>query len=314
MGTKRKAGTLPVLAAVVAGTAVATLGLVGIVASQTDDAPVSTHTQVAQPAATEGWAARAATTYATWAGSPAEQRASEVLAAYELNGAYSACMSDRGHPRPWQDTIVPPPTYKDPLLPSFWAADRLDGYYAQKVINGEIGQRIEQAANTTTGGQAEAEAEAACRAEHPAASDAAVAAIRAPELVTELDGAWAEALAPVLVAGGDITTYDTCMTASGALEELDVRSTEQARSLLSSLMPVGTVPLGDERTTDRWKAYLEDETAFVEADWGCREAVRSELADEVTEAVQAFVATHADSIRRARDHWDNVASRAAELE
>lgn len=262
----------------------------------------------------EPWAARARTLYASWAGTADEQQAAEVVVAHALNGAYSDCMADKGYPRPWQTSISPASVYEDPLLYSFWAASRLDHYYSQKVINAEIGQRIEHAANSGEAqGDDEAAAELACREENPGTSDDDVTAIRTPAVAGELLKAWAEALAPVLVEGGDIESYDTCIAESGVLDELGVKSTEEARSLLSTPMPVGSVSIGDEPLTPEWESYLANEQAFVEADWECREGRRAGLGQLVEQSLDTFETEHADQIRTARQHWDSILEEATGL-
>ncbi len=242
-----------------------------------------------------------------------EHRAAEVVIAHKLNGAFSSCIADRGYPRPWTESVWPAPVPKDSLLYSFWAAGRLDGYYSQKVITAEVGQRIESAANAHEARGEEAAAERDCRAEHPGAGDDAVGEIRDPAVVRELTKGWSTALAPVLAAGGDPASYDECMASNGILATLGVESTDEARRALSSPMPPGSVPLGDEPSTPEWDAYLADERAFVDADWTCREEVRRGLGDGVAESVESFETEYADQIDAARQHWESVRRQAEAL-
>ena len=261
----------------------------------------------------EAWARRSIELYSDWAGSAAEHQAAEVVIAFRMNGDYSACMDALRYRRPWQETISPAPVEKDPLLYSFWAAGKLDGYYASKVINGEIGQRVERRANSIDAVDDEAGAELACREQHPGVSDDDVSAVRYPAVVTELTGAWAVALEPVIEAGGDIAIYNDCMESSGVIDQVGARSTDEARDHLSSLMPVGSVPIGAETQTAEWSAYLEVERAFVDADWTCRQGVRASLGDEVSAALDAFEEAHADQIQQARDHWEAISGEASDL-
>ncbi|MFT3872734.1 MAG: hypothetical protein QM714_08825 [Nocardioides sp.] len=265
------------------------------------------------PEGLEPWAAEAWDAYVSWAGSNDEHQAAEVLVAYALNGGYSECMEAAGYPRPWQESISPPPVFKDGLLYSFWAGGRRDGYFSQTVINGEIGQRTELAENAVNAVGEEADAEMVCGEANPAASDSTVEGYRDPPVVSRLEHEWAEALAPVLVAGGDPRDYDACIAETGILEGSGFDSVDEFTDQLASLMPVGTVPLGDEASTPEWDAYLVTEQEFVDADWNCRKDVRAELADEVTEAVAGFEAAHGDQISQARSHWDSVAAQAEDL-
>lgn len=297
--------------AVVAASVVAVTGIIvgtSLLGSTSDDVDSGSPVSSVEP-----WAARARGTFAAWAGTADEQQAAEVVVAYALNGAYSDCMSEKGHSRPWQGSISPAPVYADPLIYSYWAASRLDGYYSHKVINGEIGQRMERAANAVNAQGEEAEAELACRTKNPAASDAEVSDTRSPEIARELLSAWADALAPVVVAGGDFESYDACIRRTGVLDELAVGSVEKAREMLSSLLPVGSVPLGDEPSTPEWDQYLAKERAWVDADWSCRESVRATLGESVEQALDAFESEHADEIDEARSAWDEVVKQATAL-
>lgn len=265
------------------------------------------------PPRLEPWAAEAWDTYVSWAGSDDEHQAAEVLVAYAVNGGYSECMEAAGYPRPWQESISPPPVFKDGLLYSFWAGGRRDGYFSQTVINGEIGQRTEWASNAPGISGEGAEAASDCREANLAASDEAIGRYRNPRVVSRLQDAWAEALAPVLIAGGQPSAYDACIAETGILEKNRVDSVDELTDQLSDLMPVGTVPLGDEASTPEWDAYLAMEQEFVDADWGCRKEVRAGLADEVSQAMAGFRTAHGDQIRQAREHWDSVAAQAEDL-
>ena len=181
------------------------------------------------------------------------------------------------------------------------------------MITAEVGQRIESAANAHEARGEEAAAERDCRAEHPGAGDDAVGEIRDPAVVRELTKGWSTALAPVLAAGGDPASYDECMASNGILATLGVESTDEARRALSSPMPPGSVPLGDEPSTPEWDAYLADERAFVDADWTCREEVRRGLGDGVAESVESFETEYADQIDAARQHWESVRRQAEAL-
>ena len=302
-------------AAGLAVTAVAVGGALGAGKLAGEDGGSSSFAQPASAAvgADEPWATRASAIFAAWAGSPEEQQAAEVVVAYMLNGKYSDCMDGKDYPRPWEASIMPPPVYKDPLLYSFWAAGRLDGYFAQKVVNGEIGQRQEHAANAIDARGDEAAAELACRREHPAASDGDVNEVRVPKVVEELSAAWVEALVPVLVAGGDLDTYEKCIKDTGVLDRLGVRTSEAAREKLSSLMDPGAVPLGEEPETKEWAEYLEREHAYVDADWSCREDIRATLDDEVTIALDRFEDEQGDAIAQARSRWEAVTAQASKL-
>lgn len=261
----------------------------------------------------ESWSNRADEIFAIWAGSPSEQQAAEVVAAHALNGGFSECMADRGYRRPWQASIYPPSVYEDPLLYSFWGAGRLDDYYAQKVINAEVGQRLEQAANAVEATGSEAEAETVCRELHPGASDEAVSQIRVPDVVRKLLEVWASDFQHVYAAGGGLDSYEACMRETGALQESGWESTSQAREWLSSPRPVGSIPLADEPSTPAWDRYLKVEQGFVDADWSCREPVRAHLGDEVTEALDSFMNENGDAIQLARNHWEEITKAATEL-
>lgn len=260
------------------------------------------------------WADQAAQGYVAWAGTDAEHQAAEVVAAYALNGDYSDCMSTAGYERPWQESISPAPVFKDGLLYSFWGAGPLDGYYSQKVLNAEIGQRADLAANSVDAIGDEAQAELDCGADtSQEPSDVEVEGYRSPSVVRDLQEQWALALAPALAAGGDIEDYDACVAKGGYLEENGVRSVTELRELLSADLPVGTVPVGDEPSTPEWDAYLAKEHSFVTRDWNCRKDARAAISDDISQAAEEFESTHSDQITQARDHWDSMTAQAEDL-
>ncbi len=301
-----------------AGAALAVFGVIGAASwvtwsAGTDLEPrdssdaVSSTLGEAQP-----WEARADQVFESWAGTSEERQAAEAVIAYRLNGAFGRCMEERGYSRPWQDSMVPPSVQPDPLIYSLWAAGPMHGYYAQKVTNGEEGQRIERASSYHAVGEEE-DAELACRKDNPAAGDDEVSAIRNPQVVAQVERAWAKALEPVVVAGGSPDDYEQCVADSGVLSEMGVKTTQDARDSLSQILPLGAVPLGDELATEAWKNYLSQERQFVEADWSCRETQRAGLGEEVEEALNHFEAHQKDLISKARAHWTGVMEEALEL-
>lgn len=298
----------------------AVLGVLGILATtrflaatELGQAPPPQSLVAEAPDGIEPWAADAWLTYATWAGTADEHQAAEVVVAHRLNGDYSECMASEGFSRPWQTSVFPASVYADPLLYSWWAAGRLESYYSMKVVNGEITQRIENYKNAIEAVGEEEAAELSCRKRHPAISDSEVNAVREPAVVEELREAWADALTPLIAAGGSFEAYERCMSGTGVLDRFAVKSTQQVRDYLSAPLPLGSVPLDGESTTATWTAYLADEKAYIDADWDCRKDIRAGLGDEVSKLVADFQRTHADQIQLARQHWENVRAEAATL-
>lgn len=278
----------------------------------------SSRTGAVEPSAgdSESWSVRADGVYAEWAGSYVERQAAEVVVAHALNGEYELCMADEGYSRPWEAAVFPVGGFDSPLGATLWAAGRLDGRYSQMRIEAAQSWRIEQtlnAVNAVNAVGAEAESEVTCREKNPGASDESVNAIRDPEVVKNLLEAWSEVMIEVYIVGGEYDFYEDCMRDSGVLDQLEVESSSQAKTLLATPPAPGSVRLEGMTSTQKWTAYLEQEATYVNADWNCRKDIRAKLGAEVEAALDTFEAENAEQVSVAREHWESTWREAIDL-
>ena len=62
-----------------------------------------------------------------------------------------------------------------------------------------------------------------------------------------------------------------------------------------------------------WQQFLGLEDGFDAADWSCRKDVYAEFIDSLGPGLDAFAVQHATEIEQAKQYWEDVLERAAQL-
>lgn len=255
-------------------------------------------------------AEKAETIFAEIVGTPRQQVAAEVVAAYRVNGEFSKCLQSLGYAQPWQNYIQVPAPW-DPLAASIWgpAEDRGVGYFSREVQGSAAAARAGIAAEAETpAGQGRAQAK--CREAHESVSDDALDAIRAPHAAVRLSAAWERMLATVGESVAPASEYVDCLQAS-LPKALGVGSMKEAGKILDPELAPDQVPLNaDEGGGAGWSRLVEAEQIYARADWACRAAHFDEVMTALAPELVTFEAENADELSSLSGHWADLEAEA----
>lgn len=255
--------------------------------------------------------ASAVTSYEQWAGSATARQAAEVVVAYRLNGAWSACMREHGLPSRWETAIAGVEPI-DPLTGSLWLMRPHARPYSERALAMTWSARA-QAVLTSHLSESARQTAVACHAAVHEAGDDAVDAIREPVGVRSLREKWNDALAPIAERFGGEEAYLKCLDQQDipALEGEGWRAIDSTytRALPQPL----DIPLADEEASPQWQHFLQLEQPLVDADWACRSAHYDEALALLQPIVADFEASHGAEIDALIQHWQNVEREAAAL-
>jgi hypothetical protein len=260
--------------------------------------------------------------FESFAGSVEERNALGVVRAHEGNEGMDSCMADAGHPE-WDWSLAR--IYADPedalgtntwlsLPMARWRSHDLVAakpfLEAESLMNAEESPEYSDAVSSCL-------ASAESGAHHPYGDDAS-------KLVESLESEWwadiesfAEGQLP------DASEYAECVRAAQPeiLSGMDAESlpfeTEVAYAMSGASPPDSAIPANpsdsDLWSEPSWQAFLRLEDDFDQADWNCREDVYTTFIANLEPQIDAFAQAHADEIEAARQYWQGVSERTAEL-